>query len=109
MYQQFINRDAELTFLETHIVTHKPQLLIFYGRRRIGKTELLVRFMKSRPDIPSIYFLAGRKRWDDNIHELHLKMSEILGDTLFSSVEFDDYFKLFKEWLNNKCTTFCDG
>ncbi|MEA3293587.1 MAG: ATP-binding protein [Euryarchaeota archaeon] len=100
MIKQFINRDVELTFLETHIIEPKPQLLIFYGRRRVGKTELLVRFIKSRPDIPSIYFLAGRKRWDDNIHELQLKMSEVIGDTLFSSVEFNDYFELFKEFSN---------
>lgn len=98
MNKQFINREEELSFLNKHILEHGPQLLIFYGRRRVGKTEMLVRFMKSRPDIPSIYFLAGKKRWYDNIHELQSKMAEVLNDTLFHAVEFNDYFELFKEF-----------
>ncbi len=98
MYQQFINRTKELTFLENHLSEHKPQLLIFYGRRRVGKTELLVQFVKSHPEVPSIYFLAGRKRWKENIRELQLKMAEILDDTLFSKAEFADYFELFREF-----------
>ena len=81
MYQQFINRTEELTFLKNHLSGHKPQLLIIYGRRRVGKTELLVQFTKSHPEVPSIYFLAGRKRWEENIRELQLKMAEILDDT----------------------------
>ena len=98
MMQQFINRKNELSYLNERLLEPKPQLLIYYGRRRVGKTELLVRFMQNKPDTPSIYFLAGRKRWNDNIRELQSKMAAVLDDTLFSMVEFSDFFELFFEF-----------
>jgi len=80
MIQQFIDREDELAFLKSRLDYDEPQLLIIYGRRRVGKTELLVRFMHENPDIPSIYFLAGRKRWVDNLRELQTMMAGIIGD-----------------------------
>lgn len=98
MIQQFINRKNELSYLNERLAEPRLHLLIYYGRRRVGKTELLVTFMKSKPDTPSIYFLAGRKRWDDNIRELQSKMAAVLNDTLFPMVEFSDFFELFLEF-----------
>jgi len=98
MIQQFINRKEELSFLNERLAEHKPQLLIIYGRRRVGKTELLVRFLKNNPDTPSIYFLAGKKRWTDNVRELQSRMGEVSGEALFTKVEFEDYFELFREF-----------
>lgn len=98
MIQQFIDREEELAFLSSHLDGQKPQLLIIYGRRRVGKTELLVQFMRRNPDVSSIYFLAGRKRWAENLRELRNKMAEALGDDLFARVEFSDYIELFSEF-----------
>ena len=98
MIQQFIDREDELAFLKSRLDYDEPQLLIIYGRRRVGKTELLVRFMHENPDIPSIYFLAGRKRWVDNLRELQTMMAGIIGDDLFARVYFSDYIELFSEF-----------
>ncbi len=98
MLQQFINREVELAFLNERLLEHKPQLLIFYGRRRVGKTHLLAKFMESKPQTPSIYFLAGKKRWNDNIKELQSKMAEMVDEPLFSTAEFTDYIELFREF-----------
>ncbi|WP_333638723.1 ATP-binding protein [Pyrobaculum aerophilum] len=41
MNQQFINRERELAWLEELYKKPGAQLVVIYGRRRIGKTELL--------------------------------------------------------------------
>lgn len=37
----FIGREAELKFLEDRYETDDGQLIVLYGRRRVGKTETL--------------------------------------------------------------------
>lgn len=51
----FHNRESELKRLHERYQEDTAQLLIVYGRRRVGKTELLQQFAK---DKPHIYFLA---------------------------------------------------
>jgi len=50
MDKQVINREGELAFLKTKLYEQTPQLLIIYGRRRVGKTELLIQFMRENPN-----------------------------------------------------------
>jgi len=45
----FINREAELTQLENLYATGRAELFILYGRRRVGKTELLRAFCEGKP------------------------------------------------------------
>jgi hypothetical protein len=40
MLQQFFDREAELRFLEDKYSEPTSQLIIIYGRRRVGKTVL---------------------------------------------------------------------
>ena len=51
----FINRTAELANLETHYRSDRAELFVLYGRRRVGKTELLRHFCA---DKPHIFFIA---------------------------------------------------
>ena len=44
----FIGREQELRFLEERYKSPKSELIVLYGRRRIGKTELLKQFMKDK-------------------------------------------------------------
>ena len=41
----FLNRENELNFLNSSFQENKKKLLIIYGRRRIGKTELIKQFI----------------------------------------------------------------
>lgn len=51
----FVNRESEIQSLLERVTSKKAELVIVYGRRRIGKTELLRRaFAKGR----AIYFVA---------------------------------------------------
>ncbi len=44
----FVNRTEELGYLEKLYKEKNARLLIIYGRRRIGKTELLRQFSKDK-------------------------------------------------------------
>jgi AAA+ ATPase superfamily predicted ATPase len=57
MFQLFVDRERELAFLEQHYNAKSAELIVIYGRRRVGKTELVTKFSKDRPHV---YFLAGR-------------------------------------------------
>jgi len=51
----FVNRESEIQSLLERMTSNKAELVIVYGRRRIGKTELLRKaFAKAR----AIYFVA---------------------------------------------------
>lgn len=47
----FIGREAELKFLQDKYTEEGGQLIVLYGRRRIGKTETLREFCKDKPHI----------------------------------------------------------
>ena len=48
----FVNRNMELSFLEERYRNgSKPQFIVIYGKRRVGKTELVKRFFKDKPYI----------------------------------------------------------
>ena len=51
----FVDRVTELESLEKRFRGKKPEFIIVYGRRRVGKTALLQKFLKGKN---SIYFLA---------------------------------------------------
>jgi len=51
----FINRQAELQLLERHYASGQAELFVLYGRRRVGKTELLTQFCQ---DKRHIFFVA---------------------------------------------------
>ena len=45
----FVNREPELTHLEELYQSDRAELFILYGRRRVGKTELLRAFCEGKP------------------------------------------------------------
>ena len=51
----FINRKAELELLTQLYMSERAELFVLYGRRRVGKTELLRAFCK---DKPHLFFIA---------------------------------------------------
>ena len=51
----FVNREEELAFLDKHYRSGRAELFVLYGRRRVGKTELLRVFCQ---DKPHVFFIA---------------------------------------------------
>lgn len=46
----FVGRTRELEFLNDRYTSRNAELIVLYGRRRIGKTELLKEFCKDKPN-----------------------------------------------------------
>ena len=63
----FINRHQELAALERMFRSEVAEFFVLYGRRRVGKTELLTQFCK---DKRSIYFLASQLKERDHLQQL---------------------------------------
>lgn len=47
----FIGREAELQFLQDKYTKTEGQLIVLYGRRRVGKTETLREFCRGKPHV----------------------------------------------------------
>lgn len=62
----FINRSHELAMLQRWWDGSQPELITMYGRRQVGKTELLVHFIA---DKPAIYFYADRQLVGDHLRD----------------------------------------
>jgi len=102
MIDKFVNREIELETLEKRFKTNKPELFILYGRRRVGKTELIKQFMK---DKPHIYFLSDKRHEKEQLKEFSKKIGEFFIDKLLINRGFGDWIDVFeylKEKLKNR-------
>ena len=64
------------------------EFFVLYGRRRVGKTELLSQFCK---DKRSIYFLASQLKELDHLRQLTEIARHVINDPLLQSLVFDDW------------------
>jgi len=60
----FIDRSKEMNALQKRYKSDDFEFMVIYGRRRIGKTELIKQFSK---DKPHIYFLSPQDTEDMQI------------------------------------------
>ena len=95
MFQLFVDREEELEVLENRYKSKKPEFIIIYGRRRVGKTELILQFTKNKP---SIYFLAEEKQDWENLEEIRNITAEFLNDDEFRLIKFSNWVELFRSF-----------
>ena len=73
----FHNRSTELNALNTAFESPGHDFQVIYGRRRVGKTELLKEFCS---DQPHIYFLASQEAEDRQREKFVAKVADHFGD-----------------------------
>jgi len=95
---KFIDRERELNALENFWAELDPQLIVIYGKRRIGKTELIKQFIK---DKHSIYFLAQKVSESENLRMLGELVGEYFDDSILQVNGFDN-FQMFFEYLEKQ-------
>ena len=95
--QKFVNRIEEMKILEGALTTGGASLFIIYGRRRIGKTELISKFLGNR----GVYFLATTEGDRRNINSFKEIISKFLGDDSILRANFDDWLSLFTVLASN--------
>jgi hypothetical protein len=95
MGMRFIDREREITSLKKFWEGRDPQLIVIYGKRRVGKTELIKQFIK---DKPHIYFLAQKISEQENLKMLGKLVGEYFDDDLLRVNGFNNW-QMFFEYL----------
>ena len=91
--QQFFDRERELAWLEELYGGSGAQLVVLYGRRRIGKTELLTRFALGKK---AVYFYCERTSARDNLARFRDLLADALGVEFLKEASFSDWEPLFQ-------------
>lgn len=92
MNTPFFNREAELNFLHKKFKSRQPELLIFRGRRRVGKTFLLKEFSRR---VNGLYLLATVTSIQDQLQVFSKIVSDYFNDPLLAVRPLANWDELF--------------
>ncbi len=84
----FIGRKAELAVLSESWQAPGGSFIPIYGRRRIGKSELILQFLRTRP---GIYHLGKQAPASFQIREFLDESSQILGEPLLARLPAESW------------------
>ena len=84
----FIGREQELKFFEDKYTAPGGQLVVLYGRRRIGKTEILQKFCENKPHV----FYSCRELSDEK------QLAAFSARILKAGSPAAKYLKVFEDW-----------
>lgn len=95
---QFINRETELKDLNERWKKETSEFFVIYGRRRVGKTELIKQFIK---DKPSVYFMADKRSQKEQLLELGRLLGSFFKDDLLVKNGFNEWLEVFQYLKRN--------
>ncbi len=95
---KFINRDRELNFLQ-EMYDKSGGLVIIYGRRRVGKTELIKQFITGKKHL---YYLADKRGTGINAKNMAGLAAEEFGELPVVAKNFDDVFNFITRRAGEK-------
>lgn len=84
----FIGRNAELKFLNDKYEEERGQLIVLYGRRRVGKTETLRQFCNGKPHI----FFSCTQTTD------RMQLQKFSKQMLKENIPARNYITEFTDW-----------
>jgi len=99
MILNFINRNEELEFLKERYKRKNFEFFVVYGRRRVGKTELIKNFLK---DKKAIYFLCDKSGTVRNIERFKKKIAEYLNEPIIASNDIEEVFSYFVKKIDER-------
>ena len=83
----FVDREAELGKLRGLWESGEPGLVVVYGRRRVGKTRLVLEWLRGKP---YAYYQAGLWGHRQNLEGLARSIEEQLGIEGLAGIRFED-------------------
>ncbi len=93
----FVDRTEEIELLERRL-SGNAEFIVVYGRRRIGKTTLLLELLRRNG---GIYLLARETSSVDNLKRFSERMAKAFNDELLRKNPFQNWDAFF-EYLNQK-------
>lgn len=90
----FIDREAELQALEREYAREGSSFVVVYGRRRVGKTELISRFIRNRR---SLYYLATEEPELQNLESFQSVAADFLQSDLLRAARISRWEDVFRE------------
>jgi len=93
----FINRHRELSLLNQRFDSPRAEFVAIYGRRRIGKSELIDQFINNR----GIRLLAREESKTLQLRIFATKLGEFFNDDLLKKTEFTGWDGFF-EYLSGR-------
>lgn len=85
----FVGRKQEIEFLSKAYEKDGFEFIPIYGRRRVGKTELILQFIKNKK---AVYFLATSGTKNENIERFKAAAKNVI-DLSFIRNEWEDIFE----------------
>ena len=90
LQSKFIDRDREKAFLEEKHGSNRAEMLVIYGRRRIGKTYLLQHFLEKHG---GLYLLAEESK--TVLEDFSHRVSDYFGDPYIRESPFSNWSAFF--------------
>jgi len=93
----FINRKRELSLLEERFNSNRAEFVVIYGRRRIGKSELIDQFIQNN----GIRLLAREEAKTLQLRIFAQRLGDFFNDEFLKKAEFTGWDGFF-EYLSGK-------
>lgn len=95
----FINRDMELQSLEQRCNSDRAEFIIVYGRRRVGKTELIKQFYKQKQHI---YYLSTKVDDREQMKTIVKRIASLFDERVPEINSWEDFFTYVAEKAQHK-------
>ena len=89
---KFVNRTNELSFIDKEYNAKKSSFIVIYGKRRIGKTELIKESGKNKK---FLYFLGRQVNNKDNLEQISQICSVFFKEPMLIGQPFLNWDQLF--------------
>jgi len=96
--ETFIDRKRELSLLEERYQSGKAEFVVIYGRRRVGKTALIEKFLEGKK---GVRLLAREESKTLQLNRFSSILAEFFGDEFLKKAPFRDWDGLL-EYLAQK-------
>ena len=85
---KFIGRNSELHVLETALASGRSEFIPVYGRRRVGKSELILKFMKGKA---GVYYLGRQSPSGLQVREFLVEAARTLNMPLLAELSVSNW------------------
>jgi AAA+ ATPase superfamily predicted ATPase len=86
--ETFIDRKRELSLLEERYRSGKAEFVVIYGRRRVGKTALIEKFLEGKK---GVRLLAREESKTLQLNRFSLALAEFFGDEFLKKAPFREW------------------